>query len=389
MEITLKINKKLYPEIFKLKKSNINNHIKKIFKLGYDTMYPNINNKIGYNILSAIQNISKSDNDETNEKLEFIAMSLDRLIGLGNNSSKKGELAENILELQFQQRYGDIKYEDKSKTPHSGDAWIYFPNNKVVMLESKNYTKTVIKDEVEKMERDMIENNMKLGMFLSWNSGVQGMREFDIHSFNHHGDNYNMIIISNLTKDMSRLDLGVQLIRKMVIEQNKFPWIVSKIQQDLSEMDKIIKTNYILRDCYKNTMDSINHNLYEFGHKLREYQSSLEDIGNKIISNIDSTMKHSLGIQLNKDILKKYKGKKVDNILIKLLDLFKKNKCDLDDNLLVFKNKKDIGNIKIMNKKILVSFHKGQFSTILKEGKDHSENVLESLGDIQWKLNKI
>jgi len=43
-----------------------------------------------------------------------------------------------------------------SQTSHSGDAWLYLPNNKIIMLESKNYTNTVNKDEVIKLHNDMI-----------------------------------------------------------------------------------------------------------------------------------------------------------------------------------------------------------------------------------------
>ena len=53
---------------------------------------------------------------------------------------------------------------------HSGDAWIYLPDKEKIMIEAKNYTKTINKDEVEKMEYDMKFNNIKFCLFLSLNA---------------------------------------------------------------------------------------------------------------------------------------------------------------------------------------------------------------------------
>lgn len=50
-------------------------------------------------------------------------------------------------------------YEDKSQIPHSGDAWLILSDNKIVMIETKNYTSTINKSEIEKMEYDMKHNS--------------------------------------------------------------------------------------------------------------------------------------------------------------------------------------------------------------------------------------
>ena len=34
-------------------------------------------------------------------------------------------------------RYGDIQFEKKNHIPHSGDAWLYLPDDKIIMIESK------------------------------------------------------------------------------------------------------------------------------------------------------------------------------------------------------------------------------------------------------------
>ena len=67
-------------------------------------------------------------------RLDDLLQSIQKLTGIGNNSSKKGEVGENMLEEIIKQRYGDIKYENKAKTPHSGDAWLHLPDKKIIMF---------------------------------------------------------------------------------------------------------------------------------------------------------------------------------------------------------------------------------------------------------------
>ena len=91
------------------------------------------------------------NNTEITHKLESFEHNLNKLIGLSSNSYKKGNFGECILENLFMSRYGDIQFEKKNHIPHSGDAWLYLPDDKIIMIESKNYTTTVNKDEILKL----------------------------------------------------------------------------------------------------------------------------------------------------------------------------------------------------------------------------------------------
>ena len=162
---------------------------------------------------------------------------------------KKGELAENILEQIISEKYGDIKYKDMSQVNHSGDAWLNFDCfDTTVMLESKNYTNKVTKDEVIKLKNDMITNNINWSILISFNSQVSGYREFDIETFNNNGKVYTIIILSELSKDIDRIDIGIQLVKliKNYSKLNTFPWVTSKIKSDLDKLNEIINLNYQL-----------------------------------------------------------------------------------------------------------------------------------------------
>ena len=205
----LKINLTQYPMCNICKKKELDFLLQQIFQTGYDIMYP-----------------KHSSTDPLVGKITSLENTLDKLIGIG--SSKKGELAEIILASHITSRYGDIVYIDTAHTPHSGDAHIKFDgSDTTIMLESKNYINKVAKDEIDKMKFDMIHSNITWGIFISWNSSIINMKEFDIDFFHEKGKTYHIIYIANLSSDIDRLDLALQLIRKLIsyTMNNNITWI--------------------------------------------------------------------------------------------------------------------------------------------------------------------
>ena len=154
INFTLELSKDKYPLLDKLKQSELSETIYDIFNTGYNYRFPNI--EINNNNINDI---------ELNNNVKNLGKSLEKVIGFGSSSSRKGEFAENILEKLINDRYGNIKYTNTAQTNHCGDAWLRFDSfDSVVMLESKNYTATVNKDEIEKMKNDMITNNIQWGI---------------------------------------------------------------------------------------------------------------------------------------------------------------------------------------------------------------------------------
>jgi hypothetical protein len=139
-----------------------------------------------------------NNKNDLGNKLTNLESSLSKLIGISNNSSKKGEFAEHLLEEIFNKRYGDITFEKTNHIPHSGDAFLTIGDNMKIMLEIKNYQTTVNKDEITKLEYDMIYNNIRWSLMTSFNSSIQGMKELDLHTFTNNNTTYFIIMISNL-----------------------------------------------------------------------------------------------------------------------------------------------------------------------------------------------
>jgi hypothetical protein len=342
------------------------NIIEELFKTGYNIHFPSlekIEENHQYNEL-----LCKINNSEISDKLSSLESSLTKLIGISSNSSKKGEMAEILLENIINDRYGDIKFESKSQTPHSGDAWLYLPDNKIIMLESKNYTGTVNKDEVIKLQSDMITHHIKWGILVSFNSMIQGMKELDFHTFLHNNETYSIVMISNLSMDYHKLDLGLQIIRKLILKfdnLNNFPWIVNDITQNLNELNQIVKKNYALRDSYYIMERDIQKILSSYHVSLRDYQYDLEQKINEIINKIQNTTDKSIKVITPdisyQEILDKYKTKKISPLIVRLVDLCQNKSwiitiSETDDNWII-KNQELIGYVKVQIKKMIININ--------------------------------
>ena len=394
MEIKLNIVKSEYPALFKIKSDELDATIFSIFDTGYNIMFPQpitIDNS-NYEYLQIVNKLdslkNNINNDVLNNKITSLENSLEKLIGLSTSSAKKGELAENILENIFNSRYGDIEFKNMSHIPHSGDAWLYLPNNKIIMLESKNYTNTVNKDEIIKLQNDMVTNHIKWGIFLSFNSSIQGMKEIDFHMFSHNNENYHVIFVSNLSNDISKLDFSISLIRKLLntySELEQFPWIVNNIKSELTNLNNILEQNYLLRDQFIIMEKDIIKNINGFYVKLRDYQFNLDTKIKDIINKITSTMTDSIEFDnIDYGLIIKIatkKDKKLGPIATKITDIMKKKKLyyeQKDNNFNILISGENIGIIKIQNKKICIEFLKYDIilSFIIGKEKEISQNLI-------------
>jgi hypothetical protein len=375
VKISFEVNIDDYPVLNNFKDIARQNIIEEIFKTGYNIHFPSlekIEQNHQYNEL-----LCQINNSEISDKLTHLESSLSKLIGISSNSSKKGEMAEILLENIIHDRYGDLKFESKAQTPHSGDAWLYLPDNKIIMLESKNYTSTVNKDEVIKLQSDMITHHIKWGILVSFNSMIQGMKELDFHTFLHNNETYSIIMVSNLSMDYHKLDLGLQIIRKLILKFDNlgnFPWIINDITQNLNELNQIVKKNYCLRDAYYTMEKDIQKILSNYHVCLRDYQYDLELKINEIISKIQATTDKSIDIKTSESyeqILSKYEKKKILPLIVRIVDLCQQQSWKLenesDDNLII-KNHEVIGYVKVQIKKILININ--DISLIFNIGND-------------------
>jgi hypothetical protein len=240
------------------------------------------------------------------------------------------------------------------------------------MLESKNYSTVVNKDEIIKLQSDMINHHIRYGLLVSFNSSIQGMKEMDLHTFIHNKETYSVICISNLSNDLHKLDLGIQILRKLInhLDLTASDWIFKDVNQGLQELNEIIQKNYILKDSFY-TMEKDMHKLLSTYHiTLRDYQYEIENKINDIMSKINNEPTDTY-----LELLNKYKDKKILSLLDRFIDIVRVKKWDLafdedSDKWIINKKGKYIGLFKIQIKKILLKLQDSEYKLIL----DDDEN---------------
>jgi len=371
MNIQITVTTNEFPVLFNIKPEDISIISNKIFKLGYEILFP---------CFEKIENIKT--HSIVNEKVLNLEASLDKLIGISNTyslSSKKGEIGENFLEIIFENRYGDIIYKNMAQTNHSGDAWLYLPDNKIIMLESKNYTYTVDKNEVTKMQNDMITHNINYGIFISLNSNIQGYKEIDIFTFQHNGNVYTILMISTLINDIKKLDLGLSIIRNILLYSNKkLHWIEKDIKNELHDLHQIIQFNYTIRDNFYITEKEIIKSLNNHFIKLRDYQYDIENKIKDILTKINNTLENSIEFTYDYDVLlNECKDPKMKALFIQIIDLLSSQKISINSQLELYNNNDKIGIIKCKLKKITLELYNGDVNFIFQLGneKQNKQNI--------------
>lgn len=397
--VALNINLSQYPMLNNIKDTELDKIVFEIFNMGYKSTFPTVedtkNNQTNQMILNQMmllrQQIDGSNIvNKVNDIVNPLSTSLNKLVGLQTASCKKGELGEVILANIFTSRFGDIIYEDMSKVDHSGDAWITLPNKIKIMIESKNYSNQIGTKEVNKMELDMKHNHIRFCLFLSLNSPIQNFREMDFHTFNHNNETYFAIMVSNLSNDLSKLDLAFTMIRKLsdlMSEPDKFPWIQEKIKKNLDKLNEIRSRSYSLKDNYLKLDSTINSALDSFYKDIRDYIWDLDIMMKDFTNEINQTLIES--IESKKDysiinIVNTYKDKPIFNALSSLGSIMEKKKWHLkkfeENKYEIFNKSLKIGKLEIQNKRAIVNIPHNELNIVFNaNNKKQNSKSLEIL----------
>jgi len=125
--------------------------------------------------LDALGTNMKESSRSLTDKLESVKEQM-----LKTGSQKKGERGEVILTECIQKAFGsggikeEFSLEDVGKEGRSGDMHMYWMNH-TILWESKNYSRSVNQEEINKFLRDMESNpTISLGVMVSLTSGITG-----------------------------------------------------------------------------------------------------------------------------------------------------------------------------------------------------------------------
>lgn len=369
---TIILNKDKFPRLFELSEDKVNSYIEKFITLGYNNYFPNLSNEISpddpvnriSNQLNQLQ--SQIHNPDLLDTVNNLKDQVNSLLGLNKFSTKKGEVSENVIEKIIKSRYGDLEYEVTRSTPHKGDGIITLPSNIQILTEVKNYTNKVDNHEVDKLKRDMIEHNMKWGLFISFNSSIINCRDLDIKTFQNNGDTFTIIFLGNLGTDITRLDIGINLLRLIINKLNNlenFPWITQELDQVMDQFEAISERSNTLLESFRVMEDSINLAKEKHYQNLYSYRQEIKDKVNKINNNLDSTLRKSLlknkSLKVKDILLNKTNEKKLQILIDRFVSIFDDSNIFLiynDNKFFLSKEDETIAELKLMKKKIVINW---------------------------------
>lgn len=348
------ITKKKFPILFSMKKRDREKKILNMLELGYSCYFRDPS-EFENNIPENMYNIAKNK--------EMMDM-LNKLTGICNNSSKKGAFAENVIAKYIEEHYLDCNYIDQSHKPHSGDGWLVTDNN-TIMIESKNYQTNIAVEELNKMKRDMLENKINYGIFVSLQSDLIGFKSLDFHTFRDKKNNeYFIFIIGRLISNINILDIAIKFInslnQKTLINFDKNESFNS-IKNDIESLNEMIvlNDNYLQKTI--NTRIEVEKMMSNLEKEIINYTTN----SNKIIEKIINTLNQNVTVQIENnidEIFSKYKTNKLFNIIKKIIVniqikdiIYKLGKSDI---IKLIKNKEEIGFLKINKTRISLSFYK-------------------------------
>lgn len=387
MKIEIEINKNIFPKLFDAHE-NLDQLILFLLNIGYQNFFSSVNEK---NFIDSMNNTcrqfkddivksfdSKNENikdkllllesniqkSNANEKLEELSKIIEKLFGISNTSSKKGQISENLIYNMLEEKFSDYSYDVKRHIAHHADGELTSPTGMKSLIEIKNYTNTVNKDEVEKFKYDLKYTKNNFGIFISLQTGIAFRKGIDYETFQDGDETYHIIYISKLMEDTNKLQSAILLIENLY-KINSKDNIDLKIQQikkivydNFNELESLISKTSDIRNEYVKMESVIKQNFDSFYCKLRSHETEMKAKMQKVWLNLFNDLDYidKNYIDLNTSLLQNIPEKdKCYTILSRLFDLLSKNNIKLSEEgnkYIMMINNSLFGEVKKMKDKV-------------------------------------
>ena len=317
MKIVLDIDESKFPILATIKTKNLNKLSLDIFSLGYEQMFPKTDTTltqlgnpeikqlidtygfhtdlIKYDLLKMKRTLEKND---MNEKIEKFSNIMEELVGAVSNSAKKGKLSENLVFNYINNRFPEYSLEETRHTPHSGDAILTIPSqlkNIKIMIEIKNYSKPVDREEVEKLIYDMKFKRIRFAIIMSLRSTFIGKKYLAFEEFNYSNEKYIILYVPLVGTDVYKIDCSILLMKRIIKLENTGlnESLISKeyIYNELKNLDSLITNISNMKQNYKKMENSIKDNLSNYFTLIRDFESDLKNKIEKLMLHIEDKVK--------------------------------------------------------------------------------------------------
>lgn len=355
--VNILIGKKKYQLLEKIDKTQLTFVIDEIFELGYSQYMKNL--------IKSDLAIGTNDLEERNKITNGITES--------KYSTTKGSLGENLVIDILIDKFPNYLVENMSKIPHSGDIQLTLPIGTKIIVEVKNYNKTIDQEQIDKLKFDMRFNNIKGALFVSLNSGIVGKKKFELEFFKNNTEDY-FIIYLPYSMHKSIPD------RKNIISHNSIEDSISNLSIKLEFgicviQNIIIKSNSNSNSNYTNRLNKFYSNV-ELDWMTTQFNSlyaEFRDIKNSI-RKLEDGIKKSL--DTHKSIISNYENcilNKINHLVG--TKLYTQEYLSIKKNIELEKNVFDSWDI-LINKKIYgrIVFVKGFYDVLIEIDKNNLIN---------------
>jgi hypothetical protein len=220
-------------------------------------------------------------------------------------STLKGSMGEDLVMDIIIDKFNNIYVENTSKIPHSGDIQVRLPSGNTIIVEVKNYNKTIDQDQIDKLKFDMMFNNIRGAIFISLNSGIVGKKKFDLEIFKHNSNEYYILFlpysmhkvipnkkntISHTGMEESVHNLSVKVEFSLCVIQNIIDKSTNNINnKNISSTDldfMVSQFNLIYGEfkTVKNSMRKLDENIRK---SLDSHKNSITEFENTIVKKIN------------------------------------------------------------------------------------------------------
>ena len=180
-------------------------------------------------------------------------------------SSIKGKCSENVLFHILQSLYPTAQIDVVGQEKETGDIMLIRKNKPTILIENKNWSKTVVQEEVKKFIRDAEIQNC-CGLFLSQNNGIAHKENFEINI-----NNGNVLLyVHEVNNDAEKIKMAIDIIDNFKIKLDEI---------NLSDGNEIT--------IDKDVLDDINKEYQSFIIQKIAQIKTIKDYSSKMLKQID------------------------------------------------------------------------------------------------------
>ena len=212
---------------------NSNQDISKHIETLIDSKYNELNSSMTGRIETMITQFNSSNSDILDHVKPM--KRVEDYFNNMNNSNRKGKQGEAKLQPILETILPDAEVNNSSGTSNSGDFIIKRQNNPTILIDTKDWTNQVSKDEVSKIIRD-IDTHKCNGILMSQHSGIALKSDWEINIHNNHI----LLFLHNVKYDEDKILTAIRIIDVLypIIKQQNEMEHQSVSSEQLSEINR-------------------------------------------------------------------------------------------------------------------------------------------------------